>query len=113
MSTGERATRRQVLARITLAVDLPAPTSVSFYDERGLLVIDLETVAEGLAWAEHLGGAVGTYTSTNDGRLRLDAHAIEWLGWRLLLGATDPTPDPGVSDADRAALTQVAEGGKS
>lgn len=105
MTTQDLDTRRDprvILAQIALATGLPIPKRIYFYDDPSILGLDLATLADGIAWSQHLGGDTTTYVNSNDGRCYLygGGGSITWHGWTVQLHASDPpaTTKPLVED---------------
>jgi hypothetical protein len=70
--TGDRTSRRGILAAIALTDNLPMPKEVTFYEHRDGLNLSFDTVEQGAAWCRFLGyetgrtctRAAGTWAST-------------------------------------------------
>jgi hypothetical protein len=113
-----RKPARAMLALIALATDLPLPEHVrtsadEWYGETHYgLTLGFDTIAEGSAWAQHLGATVKPYVS--DGKRFLGSKGITvWHGWEVTLHAAEPVVDEAESKAelagvDQAALTELA-----
>lgn len=104
-----RKSPRALLAAIALAVDLPLPININFYDD--MVVMGFRTVSDGLAWATHIGAEAKPYINT-DGNRYLGAALGGWHGWPVSLNAHDEPADPLPAD-ETAALTALAEGAGS
>ena len=109
----ERRPMREVAAAIVLATNLPMPPTIRFHvypDGKGILSMNLDSVAAGQRWSRHLGGETDTYINA-DGLRYLNEGVIEWRGWRVQIHATDPgQPDGGLDTETTAALSALAEG---
>jgi len=84
----ERKDRRAMLALIALATDLPLPKAVNWYSDTGLS-LDFDSLADGMAWSQHLGGQTATYIN-NDGFRYLREGSIRWHGWLVQIHANEP-----------------------
>jgi hypothetical protein len=124
-----RISRRQVLAAITLAADLPEPRGVAFVEadrtgDSPRLAVDLDSIAELRAWlpffgmtekrvssqpyTHKVGPQAGQTTTLANAYSHIDE---DWRGWRVHLTATDPVSesDPDLDDATREQLAAIAD----
>jgi hypothetical protein len=103
----ERGEPRAMLALITLA-ELPIPKSIYFYRAEGILALNLDSIADGHAWAVHLGSAADMYVN-KDGRTYLRPGVIDWRGWSVSLHASeDRAPDIALDENTTAHLQALA-----
>ena len=108
-STGTRHDVWRALHRATDHAGLPVPryfkdTECIVAGHRPLLVLRLDTVEEACAWAEHIGISDRAAMSHRPGLVGINFMG-DWLGWRVLLLADEPTAE-GVA---AAILTPDAE----
>lgn len=114
--TTDHKPARAILALIALATDLPMPTGIWLYppgevSDEPTLAISFATVADGLAWATHLGVSVTPYVGDDGNRYLGHRSADRWHGWRLSLGAHDPATvaeQDTLSADESAALVALA-----
>lgn len=87
-SPSEPADRRTMYARIACATHLPTPRLTNFIDEARIVLLSLDTLAEGQQWAAAHDIPVDPHVV--EGRRYLGASPGEWHGWQLRLHADEP-----------------------
>lgn len=108
----DRKSRRAMLAAIALA-DAPAPVGVRMPESgpaAGILSIDVESQADGLAWLQHLGIEWSMFDNETDGRRYVIQACHVWGGWSLQVGIPSVliADDPIADDGTRAQLAVLA-----
>jgi hypothetical protein len=90
--TGDRTSRRGILAAIALTDNLPMPKEVTFYEHRDGLNLSFDTVEQGAAWCRFLGYENQPYI--HEGRRYVGQYGvITWHGWQVGINASEPAPD--------------------
>jgi hypothetical protein len=103
---------RQLLAQIALADHLPVPRTIHTVPGPGA-VLTFGDIAQGTAWATHLGLTTAETYNSPDGHTYLRVPPLHWLGWTIHLNAYHRTPadvpGPRLDDDTRYALTGLGE----